>query len=395
MKRLAIINSHLNSQTEICIVAAGRSPIQKAGGEFKSLSTTDLAGQTISGTLKKYQIDPSHIQEFYMGCVNSTNLGQNPARQAAIKAGLEDKTNCISINKLCASAMKALSLGCLSIQSSNTDCVLVGGSESMSNYPYLLSLRNGISNKVRDSLEHDTLQDAVIKENAIKVADHVSSYLKLSKVELDSYAVTSCDLAFSSSEKGKFADEIIPINLPKTNKSVTKDALKSSKTIKSLNPIYKTGTTSSGNACGLNDGASCIVLCSRAKAQKEHWKVLGTIKSFADAEQESRMFPLSPSLAINKALKISGIDLSQVDFMELNEPFSCVVLGNAKILKYPVEKINVYGGALALGHPVGSSGCRIVITLLSILKQEKGQFGVAGICNGAGGATAVVIKIEG
>ena len=394
MKRLELISRHLSFSREICIVALGRSAIHKANGELKDIKFSDLAGQTIRGLLDKYSIESKHIEEFYMGSVYQANLGQSPCKQAAVSANLPDSVSCANINKLCASGMKAIMLGCLSILEGNSQCVLAGGVELMSNYPYLISLRNGIQTKVRDTLGSDVLADAITKELGITIADIVSKGMNFTKQELDDYAIISCNKANEAKKLGKFKSEIIDIKQPKTNKLISEDFLKTGEAIKNSKAIYKDGTTSVGNACGLNDGASFIVLASREKAIREKWKVLGTIVSFADAEQESRKFPLTPALAIEKALRQANLPITSIDYMELNEPFSCVVLGNSKLLNFPVEKINVYGGALSMGHPVGSSGSRIVGTLVNVLNQENGNFGVAGICNGAGGASAIIIKKE-
>lgn len=394
MKRLSLIRNHLKSEVEVCIVATGRSPIHRAGGALKDISAVDLAGQTIKGVLEKYSIDPSHLEELYMGGVFIANTGQSPSKQAAVIAGLPDNISCMSVNKLCASGMKAVTLACLSIISANADCVIAGGAESMSNYPYLLNLRNKTELAVKDSINLDVLPDAVTKALPITIADDLNKEMGFTRQDLDHYASISCDRLHQAQEGKKYDSEIVSIQVRKTKKIIKVDEWKKGTDLEKLRPLYKNGTTTVGNACGLNDGASFIVLASRAKAIKENWKVLGTIMSFADAEQSSKYFPVSPSLAIPKALKQANLSLGSINFMELNEPFSCAVLGNAKLLKYPVEKINIYGGALSIGHPVGSSGCRIIITLLSALHQENGSYGVAGICNGAGGASALVLKKE-
>ena len=392
MKRLRILKNHLSADLEVCIVAMGRSPTDRSGGSLKDIPAYMLAGDTIKGILDRYSICPKSLEEFYIGNVQGSNLGQSLGKQTAVHAGLCDSISCTTVNKLCASGMKAVMLGCLAILNGSSQCVLAGGVESMSNYPYLLSLRNGVQSKVKDAFNWDTFPDAVTREAPILIADMLSKELQLSRKELDEYAVRSCDKAMEADKCKKFENEIIPITNQRTKKTISRDYLKSGKGVEGLRAIYKDGSTTSGNACGTNDGASFIVLASRAKAVKENWKILATIVSFADAEQNSRRFPISPALAIPKALKQVNLDLTAIDFMELNEAFASVVLGNSKILNYPVEKINVYGGALSLGHALGSSGCRIIVTLISTLLQEKGKYGVAGICNGGGGASAVVIR---
>lgn len=394
MERLSIIRNHLSGSSDVCIVAYGRSPIHPSNGALKDFSFQSLASNTLISVLSKYQIPASEIQSLYMGCVNASNLGQSPAKQIANLANLPESATCFTVNKLCASGMKAVSLAWLSIKSGENDCIVAGGAESMSNYPFSLRLRNSIHTKVEDSLNNDVLPDAVTKELPIAIADKVARRLKISKDQLDNYAQLSCFRAAEANKKGKFLNEIVPLTHPKTGKKIEKDFLRDLKGVKDYKPLYKDGTTSVGNTCGINDGASFLVLCSRKKAISAGWRVLGTIKSCSDAEQESEKFPLTPSLAIYKLLSSLHYTLDDIDLMEINEPFSSVVLGNSQILNYPISKININGGALALGHPVGSSGCRIIGTLLSSLIGESKKIGIASICNGAGGGSAILIESE-
>lgn len=392
MERLRIINNHLAANPEVCIVAYGRSPIHPSNGALKDFSLDSLASITLASMLSKYKIPASAIEALYMGCVNGSNLGQSPAKQVASLANLPDSASCFTVNKLCASAMKAVSLGYLSIKSGESECIVAGGAESMSNYPYVLRLRNGISNKVEDSLSNDVFPDAVTKELPVGIADKVSKRLKITKEQLDNYAQLSCFRAAEAEKKGKFVNEIVPTVHPKTGVKVEKDFLRDFKGIKNFKPLIKDGMTSVGNTCGVNDGASFLVLCSRRKAASEGWPVLGTILHYAEAEQESEKFPLTPSLATFKLLSNVPYTLSDIDLMEINEPFSSVILGNSQILNYPISKININGGALALGHPVGSSGCRIIGSLLLSLISENKSLGIASICNGAGGGSAILLK---
>lgn len=394
MKRLEIIKQHLNSlDKEICIVAYGRSPIRRALTEYSSISESELAGQTLRQVLEKYQINPKEVEEMYLGKVFTSNNGQAFFKQVLSSAGVGDHISGSTVNKLCASGMKAVSFGALSIACGHSDCVVAGGVERMGITPYLLSLRKGIETKVRDSMFHDGFPDAVTKEPPIVIAEQFNKAQNYTLADLNSYATISCTRAASAVKAGKFT-EIVPISVPKSSKKITADSIKPLKIIENSAPVLKNGINTAGNSCGTDDGASFLVLCTREKAQKCGWKVLGTIVSFADGEQNAKLFPTSPSIAIQKALKSANLNINQVDYMELNEPFACVVLAISKILKFPIKKINVYGGAICLGHPLGSSGCRIIGTLMSVLDQEGGKIGIASICNAGGGASAIIVKKE-
>lgn len=396
MNRLHLIQSHLASypEDEVCIVAMGRSAVHPSGGALKDFTMPELAGQTLRQVLDKYKVSSNLVQGLFMGCVYPAGAGQSPAKQAAVLGGLPDSVNCFTVNKLCASGMKAVTLACMAIRNKEFDCVVAGGAEVMSAYPYTLQARNGIGSKVKDSMGSDVLPDAVTQELPIKIADFVSNKLKIGKKELDDYARLSCDRAKKSQKEGKFNDEIVSVQNPKTKKVIQQDFIRSSESVAKYKEFNKNGTTSVGNTCGTNDGASLIVLTTRKLANSQNLKVLGTIECFADAEQESNKFPLTPTLAIYKLLSKTQYRLADVKLIELNEPFSCVVLGNSMLLDYPVSNINVNGGALALGHPVGSSGCRIIGSLILELARTGGGLGIAAICNGAGGGSAVLVKSE-
>lgn len=395
MERLALIRNHL-SQREVCIVAIGRSPILPSFRDFSILEESYLAGETLKGTLQKYSIDPTQVQELYLGKVFTSNTGQALGKQVLAQAGVPDNVSHMTMNKLCASGMKAISLACLSILSGTADCVAAGGVEIMSKPPFLLSLRNGVQGKLRDSYNLDGFPDAVTKEPPIVIADKFNKDFGYTRPALDQYAKFSCSRAEQAKKLQKLTD-IVPIEVKKSGKTVKvvqEDFVRDAAEVDKAKPVNKAGDNTPGNSCGLSDGASFIVLSSREKAVKMGWKVIATVASFADAEQHASLFPSTPTPAVRTALARAGISMQQVDFMEINEPFACVVLHNSKTLNFPVDKINVYGGAISIGHPVGSSGCRIVGTLARVLIQEAGTYGVAAICNAGGGGSAMVIKKE-
>lgn len=394
MRRLELIKNHLSLSLEVCIVAAGRSPIKPFMQDFSNMSDSDLSSQVIKGMLAVQDISELNIEEFYLGKVFTSNTGQALPKQILSNLSLGDHISCMSVNKLCASSMKAITMAVLSISSGNCECALAGGVEIMSQTPYSLNLRNGIPHIIKDTFNSDGFPDAVTKENPLTMADTFCSKHTYSKKTLDDYAEISCERAEKASKSGKFHSEIIKIHNKKNGKKIEKDTIKPKKIISNSKPVNKNGLNSAGNSCGINDGCAFILLCSRQKAVKEGWKVLGSIVGFADAEQDARNFLTTPALAVKKALKKAGLSMKDVDFMEINEPFAAVALENSKILQMDIEKINVYGGVIALGHPVGSSGCRIVGTLLNVLRQEGGKYGVAAICNAGGGGTALIVKSE-
>lgn len=393
MNRVRIIANHLGAQ-DVCIVAVGRSPILRSFDAFYDVTEADLAGQTLEKTLARYKIEASNIQEFYLGKVFTSNTGQALPKQILFKAGVPDSISQMSVNKACASGMKALSLGFLSITSGNANCVLAGGVENMSRIPYLLNLRKGIQTRVIDSLNYDGLPDAVTGEPPIIIADVFNRKHGYTRQALDEYAKLSCQRAKEAKLKNKFEFEAVEIQHPKSKKLIKEDFIRDGKGMENARAVNKDGYNTAMNSCGLSDGASFVIMCSREKAAKEGWKVLASVLSYADAEQHARDFPSTPTLATEKALKVAGLTVSQIDYMEINEPFACVVLHNSKSLNFPINKINIYGGAISIGHPVGSSGCRIVGTLVNVLHQENGKYGVASICNAGGGGSALVLKKE-
>jgi len=400
-RRLKVLAAHLTaaSPVQVCIVAAGRSPIGSYKGDLMSVSATDLAAETLKGVLAKAHIDPSAIQELYLGNVISANLGQSPARQVALKAGLPPSVICTNVNKVCASGMKATMLGAMAITQGFADCIVVGGTESMSNVPYYLpGARFGYmrgDQKVVDGVVKDGLWDPLLDVHMGECAERCADKHQISRAEMDRFSQLSFTRARAAWTGLKFASEIVPIQVPGSKPHlVSKDSMPGQNLdVTKARPAFrKNGKVTAGNASSLSDGSAMLVLASRAKAEKNNWPVLATIESFADYEAAPVDFPTAPSFAIQKALERAQLTLNQVDFVEINEAFAVVNAANTQLLGLPESKLNVYGGAVALGHPIGCSGARILVTLLSILRQEGGAVGVAGICNGGGGASAVVLR---
>lgn len=385
------------------IVSAVRTPMGSYGGSLASLSATQLGAVAIKGALARIGLDAAQVQEVYMGNVISAGLGQAPARQAAIFAGLPNTVPCTTVNKVCASGMKSIMLGASSIMLGQNDVVVVGGMESMSNVPYYLEkarfgykLGNG---QVVDGLVKDGLTDVYHNYHMGNAAELCAREENISREEQDAFAISSYTRAAEAWKAGKFDQEIIPVEIPQRKgdpvifredeeyKSVNFDK------IPSLSPVFdKNGTVTAANASTLNDGASAMVLMSEEKAAELGLKPLARIIGFADAATAPEWFTIAPSLAIPKAIENAGITKEQVDLYELNEAFSVVAIANNRRLGLDPSKVNVYGGGVSLGHPLGSSGARITITLLSALTQEGGKYGVASLCNGGGGASAIVIE---
>ncbi|CAG9331040.1 unnamed protein product [Blepharisma stoltei] len=399
MHRLSLISNHLSQQPEVCIVAAGRSPIGSYKGDLSAYFATDLAAYTLKETLKKFHINPSLVQELYLGNVYPAGLGQSPAKQVAIKAGLSESCICTNVNKVCSSGMFAISSAVMTIRQGLEDVIVAGGVEIMSNVPYYQqrgSLNRGDSVLV-DGLLKDGLMDARYNIHMGECAERCAEKYNVTREEMDNFSKNTHEKARKAWENGKFNNEVIPVpNLKKKGNFIEKDALKQGElNFGKLRPAFRkeNGKVTAGNASSLNDGAAMVVLCSRAKAQEMGWEVLGTIMSFAHAEQNNVEFTTSPNLAVRKAVEKAGLSLGDIELFELNEAFAVVGIVNTRLLGIGEEKVNIYGGAVALGHPLGCSGARIVITLLSALRQEGKRIGVAGICNGGGGATALVLKV--
>lgn len=388
---------------EAYIISAVRTPIGSFGGSLASVSAVTLGAAAFKAALKKAGVDPKHVQELFVGNVLSAGLGQAPATQVAAAAGMGFEIPCTLVNKVCASGMKAVMFGAQSIMLGQNDVVLAGGMESMSNIPYyLLKARTGYKyghGELLDGLQYDGLTD-VYNHCAMGVcADNTAKEMNISRQDQDNYAISSYKRSASSWTSGKFKEEVIPVELTDRKGNTTlfgeDEEYKNVNfdKIPGLKPAFtKDGTVTAANASTLNDGASALLLVSKEKAQQLGVKPIAKIRGFADAAQDPMWFTTTPSLAIPKALKNAGVDRKDVGFFEINEAFSAVAIANNIKLGIDPDKVNVNGGAVALGHPLGASGSRIITTLINVLKQNNSSIGVAGICNGGGGASAIVIE---
>jgi len=387
---------------EVVIVAAVRTPVGSFGGSLAGFSATQLGGFAIKAAVEKAGLKPEHIQEVYMGNVLSANLGQAPATQAAKFAGLPDLP-ATTINKVCASGTKAIMLAAQSIALGNNEIVIAGGMESMSNVPYYLDkARNGYRlghGQITDGLVKDGLWDVYNDYHMGSAAELCAETCNITREDQDNFAIESYKRAQAAQAEGKFTEEIAPIEIKDRKGEITlfsndeePAAVKFDK-IPGLKPVFKKdGTVTAANASTLNDGAAALVLMSAEKAKEMGIKPLAKILAYADAQQAPEWFTTAPSKAIPLALSKVNLKTTDVDFFEINEAFSVVSLANNKELGLNATKVNVNGGAVAIGHPLGASGARIVVTLLSVLAQNNGKIGVAGICNGGGGASAIVIE---
>ena len=388
---------------EVVIVSAVRTAMGSFGGVFSNIPATKLGAYAIKGAIEKCGINKDLIDEVFMGNVLQANLGQAPARQAAIEAGLSNKIPCTTVNKVCSSGMKAIMLGAQSIKCGDNDIVVVGGMENMSSVPhYLLNSRTGQKLgdiKALDGLVKDGLTDVYNKKHMGLCAETCAKEMSFSREEQDDFAITSYERSAKAWKVNKFSNEVIDVEVPQRrgdsliiNEDEEYKKVKIDK-IPNLRPVFdKDGTITAANASTLNDGASALIIMSLEKANELNLKPLAKIISYADFAHDPEWFTTAPSDAIKKALEKAKIDKSEVDFFELNEAFSVVGLANLKLLDINNDIVNVNGGAVSLGHPLGSSGSRIVVTLINVLKQNKAETGVAGICNGGGGASAIVIK---
>ncbi len=387
---------------EVYIVSAVRTPIGSFGGALSSVSASKLGAAAIRGALKKANLDPAVVDEVFMGNVLQANIGQAPARQAAIFAGINENVPCTTINKVCASGMKSISLGAQSILLGDNDTVVVGGMENMSQVPHYYNARNatklGNVNLV-DGMIKDGLTDVYNEVHMGSCAEQCAEEHNFSREDQDGFAIESYKRASEAWSTGKFNDEVVAVQVPQRRGDdivISEDEeyknVKLEK-IPQLRPVFKKdGTVTAANASTLNDGASALVLMSKEKAEELGIKPIAKIKGYADAAQEPEWFTTAPAKAVNKALSNSGIGKEEIDFWELNQAFSVVGLANTKLLGLDPNKVDVNGGAVALGHPLGNSGSRIVVTLINVLKQNEGKYGVAGICNGGGGASAMIIE---
>ena len=381
-----------------------RTPIGSFGGSLSSISATALGGIAIKGALEKAGLPKDLIDEVIMGSVIQAGLGQAPARQAAKAAGLPDKVICTTINKVCASGMKSIAIAAQNIMLGDADIIIAGGMESMSNVPfYNTSQRWG--NKygdvvMQDGLAKDGLVDVYDKVAMGNFADACASKYNVSREAQDAFAVNSYKKAQDAMEHGWFKNEIIPVEIPQKKGAaliVDKDEepLKVNfDKLAQLNPAFsKEGTVTAANASTMNDGAAAVVLMSATKAKELGIQPIAIIKGFADAEQDPKWFTTSPALALPKALAKANVEINEIDFFEFNEAFSVVGIVNTEILKIDATKVNIHGGAVALGHPLGCSGARIIVSLVHILRKHKAKYGAAAICNGGGGASAMVIEL--
>jgi acetyl-CoA C-acetyltransferase len=387
---------------KVVIVAASRTPIGSFMGSLSSLTATQLGSAAIKGVLNKINLDPSLVEEVYMGNVIQAGVGQAPARQAALGAGIPETVPCTTVNKVCASGMKAVMNAAQTIAVGDADIVIAGGMESMSNIPHYVHIRNGHKfgpKTMEDGMQRDGLVDAY-DQNAMGVcADLCAAEYKFSREDQDNFAIQSYKRSAKAWSEGKFTNEVVPVEVPQRRGEpiiVSEDEeygnVRMDK-IPTLRAVFtKDGTVTAANASTINDGAGAMILMSADKAAELGFTALATIKSYADAAQEPQWFTTAPAKALPKALAKAGVSIEDVDYYELNEAFAVVGLANMKLLGLNDSKVNVNGGAVSLGHPLGCSGVRILITLLNVLIQNNAKIGAAGICNGGGGASAMVIE---
>lgn len=388
---------------EIFIVSAARTPMGSFLGSLASVPATQLGAVAVKGALDKINLDPALVQEIYMGNVLQAGEGQAPARQVALGAGLSEKTPATTINKVCASGMKAVMMAAQAIKAGDADIIVAGGMENMSSVPHYYNARQATKLgdvKMQDGMVTDGLTDVYNKVHMGVCAEKCAAEYHISREEQDAFAVQSYQRSAKAWAEGKFAEEVVPVEIPQRKgepiifaedeeyKAVNFDR------IGALPTVFQreNGTVTAANASTLNDGASALILVSKEKMEELGLKPLAKIVSYADAAQAPEWFTTAPAKALPIALKKANLQISDIDFFEFNEAFSVVGLANNKILGLDAEKVNVNGGAVALGHPLGSSGARIIVTLINVLKQNNGRYGAAAICNGGGGASAIVIE---
>lgn len=388
---------------EVFIVSAVRTPMGSFLGSLATVPATKLGSTAIKGALERINLDPKLVQEVYMGNVLQAGEGQAPARQAALGAGLSNETPSTTINKVCASGMKAVTMAAQSIKAGDQDIIVAGGMENMSSVPHYYNARNATKLgdvKMQDGMLLDGLVDVYGKVHMGVCAEKCAAEYGFSREDQDNFAIESYQRSAKAWSEGRFKDEIVSVEVPQRKGDAvifSEDeefkAVKFDK-IPSLPTVFQkeNGTVTAANASTLNDGASALVLMSKEKMEELGLKPLAKIISYADAAHEPEFFTTAPSKALPIALKKAGLEISDIDFFEFNEAFSVVGLANNKILGLDASKVNVNGGAVSLGHPLGSSGSRIIVTLINILKQNNGKYGAAAICNGGGGASAIVIE---
>ncbi len=387
---------------EVVIVSVGRTPIGSFLGSLSKITAPKLGAIAIKGALNKINLNPNQVDEVFMGNVVSAGLGQAPARQAAILAGISETVPCTTINKVCSSGMKAIMLAAQSIALGDATIVVAGGMENMSSIPHYLHGRQGTKfgpTTLEDGMQKDGLVDAYDNVAMGVCADACATKFGFSREEQDAYAIQSYQRSTEAWKLGKFSDEIIPVEIPqRKGPSIFMDEDEEYKNVRmekipSLRAAFsKDGTVTAANASTINDGGAALILMSEEKALELNLTPIAKIKSYADAAHEPKWFTTAPSKAIPKALEKIDMSIDEIEYFELNEAFSVVGLANMKILGLKDDIVNVNGGAVSLGHPLGVSGARIIITLLSVLKQNKAKIGAAGICNGGGGASAMIIE---
>jgi acetyl-CoA C-acetyltransferase len=387
---------------EVYIISAVRTPIGSFMGSLSTVEAPKLGAAAIKGALAKANLSANEVDEVFMGNVLQANVGQAPARQAAIFAGISDNVPCTTVNKVCASGMKAISLGAQTIIAGDNDCVVVGGMENMSLVPHYTYARNGVKLgdiKMLDGMVKDGLTDVYNRVHMGVCAEKCASEKNITREEQDAFTIESYNRSAAAWNAGKFDNEIVPVEVPQRRGDaiiVSKDEeytnVKMEK-IPALNPVFdKDGTVTAANASTLNDGASALILMSKEKMESLGLKAIAKIVSYADAAQAPEWFTTAPSLAIPKALKKANLSVADIDYWELNQAFAVVGIANTRELGLNPAKVDVNGGAVALGHPLGNSGSRIIVTLINVLKQNNGKLGAAAICNGGGGASAMVIE---
>ncbi|TNE55091.1 MAG: acetyl-CoA C-acyltransferase [Bacteroidetes bacterium] len=387
---------------EVYIVSAVRTPMGAFLGGLQSVAATKLGATAIQGALERGNVSANLVDEVFMGNVLQAGVGQAPARQAALGAGISADVPCTTVNKVCASGMKSIMLGAQTILAGDNEIVVAGGMENMSQTPHYVQGRNGTkfgNIQMIDGITNDGLLDVYNKVPMGNCAETCAKEHKISREEQDQFAITSYTRAAEAWKAGKFKDEIVPVSVPqRKGDPIIIDEDEEYKNVKldkipNLRPAFdKEGTITAANASTLNDGASAVILASAEAVQKHGLKPIAKIVSYADAAQDPEWFTTAPSKAVPKALEKVGMNVDQIDFWELNQAFSVVGIANTKILGLNPEKVDVNGGAVALGHPLGNSGSRIIVTLINVLKQNGGKFGGAGICNGGGGASAMIIE---
>lgn len=384
---------------DVFIVSMARTPIGAFGGSLSSLSVIDLGKIAVQGAIERAGIQPDQVQEVYLGNVLQANVGQAPAKQVALAAGLSNNTPCTTINKVCASGMKAVMLAAQSIALGDQEIVLAGGMESMSNAPfYLPNARFGYkygNAELIDAVVRDGLQDPYDKSMMGMAGEHCAKEKKITREDQDDFAIESYERA----KKADFSAEIVPVSIPQRKGEpliINQDeepGRANYEKLKTLRPAFKKdGTITAANASKLNDGAAAVILMSGKKVKELGITPIAKISSWADAAQEPIWFTTSPSKAMPKAINKAGLTIADIDYFEINEAFSCVTIVNQKELDLDPSKVDVLGGAVSLGHPIGCSGARIIVTLINVLHQNNGNYGCAGICNGGGGASAMVIE---